>query len=472
MSRHVNDTDSGLSVPKGRRWHCSAQVSGPRRRSGPKVSSCLQQTPCSGEPYGQQSCGGGRPAHSRQCGVGRPAHSSSLGAGLRTSPNRLTEGLQCRSGGVVGRGDLRSAKVRGQETRAQQFVHLLVRRLCAVLALVWAASPGSTAAEVRRPNVIMLIADQLRYESCGFAGDAKAITPNIDRLQNDGMSFDNYVVNTPASAATRATLWTGKYASSHGVVINALRLNPNHDALGHLLTAKGYTCDYIGQWHLWANQPGRHEFIENAYCPPGPYRLGFDGYWAAYNLNHNNFKAFYFRDKPLRKEIAGWAPVLFTEMAIGRVQRHAEKKQPFAMVVSYSAPHGPWTRENVPEWWYSRFGEAEFELPESMRVYYATTAALDQQIGRLLQSVEDAGIADNTIVIFTSVRGLNSPAILRQIRASAPADSLARKDSRGTTFQRLHFRGRPDAHDLRHAGRRLPGFRRRNRSVRCHAGRL
>ena len=401
MSHHVNGTDSVHSVPKGRRWHCSAQVSGPRRRSGPKVSSCLQQTPCSGEAYGQQSCGVGRPAHS---GQGRPLLGAgrSLGAGLRTSPNGLTEGLQCRSGGVVGRGDLRSADVRGQETRAQQCI--LAALICVLISPV--------AAQIQRPNVIILMADQLSYESCGFAGDAKAITPNIDRLQNDGMSFDNYVVNTPASAATRATLWTGKYASSHGVVINALRLNPNHDALGHLLTAKGYTCDYIGQWHLWANQPGRHEFTENAYCPPGPYRLGFDGYWAAYNLNHNNFKAFYFRDKPLRKEIAGWAPVLFTEMAIGRVQRHADKKQPFAMVVSYSAPHGPWTKENVPEWWYRRFGDAEFELPESMRVYYATTAALDQQIGRLLQSVEDAGIADNTIVIFTSVRGLNSPTFL------------------------------------------------------------
>ena len=93
-----------------------------------------------------------------------------------------------------------------------------------------------SVAQVQRPNVIMLVADQLRYESCGYAGDAKAITPNIDRLAAEGIDFYNYVVNTPVCAATRATLWTGKYASTHGMVVNELRLNPNHDTLGHVLS--------------------------------------------------------------------------------------------------------------------------------------------------------------------------------------------------------------------------------------------
>ncbi|MEO1575065.1 MAG: sulfatase-like hydrolase/transferase, partial [Pseudomonadota bacterium] len=68
--------------------------------------------------------------------------------------------------------------------------------------------------QIQRPNLIIIVADQLRRESCGYAGDERAITPHIDRLADDGMSFDNYVVNTPVCAATRATLWTGKYASS------------------------------------------------------------------------------------------------------------------------------------------------------------------------------------------------------------------------------------------------------------------
>jgi arylsulfatase A-like enzyme len=285
-----------------------------------------------------------------------------------------------------------------------------------------------------RPNVLIIMADQLRYESCGYAGDPKAITPHIDRLAADGMSFDNYVVNTPVCAATRATLWTGKYASSTGMVVNELRINPNHDTLGHLLTAKGYQCDYIGKWHLWASQAGRHRQTANAFCPPGPYRLGFDGFWAAYNFNHGNYNAFYFRNTPRRHEIDQWGPVHFTNLAIDQLQQHAQQDSPFAMVVSYSPPHDPWTKDNVPAWWYDRFRDVEFNLPstwsdtpdprmdrnanpgrwlnhwkpslpEFMRVYYAMTAALDEQIGRLLAALEAAGLADNTIVIFTSDHG-------------------------------------------------------------------
>lgn len=296
------------------------------------------------------------------------------------------------------------------------------------------AGPSAARAQVQRPNVVMIVADQLRYESCGYAGDSRAITPAIDRLAEEGISFDNYVVNTPVCAATRATLWTGKYASTHGMVVNELRLNPNHDTLANLLTAKGYTCDYIGKWHLWANQAGRHRMTENAFCPPGPYRLGFDGYWAAYNFNHGNYRAFCFHDTPERIEISGWGPKYFTDLAIQRIEHHAETDKPFAMVVSYSPPHDPWTKDNVPPWWYDRFRGVEFQLPptwsdtpdkhmdrntdpqqwlkkwkpnlpEYMRVYYAMTAALDEQVARLLQSLADNELTRNTIVIFTSDHG-------------------------------------------------------------------
>jgi arylsulfatase A-like enzyme len=307
-----------------------------------------------------------------------------------------------------------------------------LRLLLLFLPLI--CSPAQTIAQIQRPNVVLIIADQLRYESCGYAGDAKAITPNIDRLAATGISFDNYVVNTPVCAATRATLWTGKYASTHGMAVNELRLNPNHDTLGHLLSAKGYTCDYIGKWHLWANQAGRHKFVGNAFCPPGPYRLGFDGFWAAYNFNHGNYNAFYFKDTAERHEIEGWGPAHFTDLAIDQLAHHAQTKLPFAMVVSYSPPHDPWAKDNVPPWWYDRFKDVEFalpstwsdvpdkhmdrntnpkqwlnkwkaNLPEYMRVYYAMTAAMDEQIGRLLKAIDDQQLERNTIVIFTSDHG-------------------------------------------------------------------
>ena len=85
-----------------------------------------------------------------------------------------------------------------------------------------------------RPNVIILCADQLRYQSVGYAGDEKAVTPNMDRIAAEGISFRQFVANTPVCSAFRASLLTGKHASTTGVVVNELRLNPNHDSIAHV----------------------------------------------------------------------------------------------------------------------------------------------------------------------------------------------------------------------------------------------
>ena len=95
----------------------------------------------------------------------------------------------------------------------------------------------------------------------------------------------------------RASLFTGKYTSSTGMVINELRLNPNHRAIGHLLNENGYQTAYIGKWHLYSNCSS-HDDTKCAFIPPGPPRLGFDQVWESYNFHHNNFNSFYFKDKP------------------------------------------------------------------------------------------------------------------------------------------------------------------------------
>jgi len=87
------------------------------------------------------------------------------------------------------------------------------------------------------PNLIYVFADQLRYQACGFAGDVKAQTPNMDRLAAASVNFINATSSHPMCAPYRAALFTGKYSSSTGMVINKLRLNPaHHRALGQVLT--------------------------------------------------------------------------------------------------------------------------------------------------------------------------------------------------------------------------------------------
>ena len=293
---------------------------------------------------------------------------------------------------------------------------------------------AAVAAESRPPNVIVIVADQLRYQSVGYAGDKLARTPNLDRLAAEGINFRQFVANTPVCSAFRGSFLTGKYASTTGVAVNELRLNPNHDSIAHMLARGGYACDHLGKWHLWAAEAGGHEAVRNAYTPPGPYRMGFDSYWAGFNFGHDNYKAWYFNDTPEPHRIEGCGDAKFTDLAIDRVREHAKKKEPFFMLLALSMPHDPWSKNNVPAEWYERFKDVPFPLPETwsdkpdpymdrnadpekwlsfwkphmeefQRVYHAMTAAVDEQVGRLLAEIDKAGVRDNTIVVFTADHG-------------------------------------------------------------------
>ena len=283
------------------------------------------------------------------------------------------------------------------------------------------------------PNIIYVLADQLRYQSCGYAGDEKARTPNIDKLAASGVNFRQAVSSMPVCCAYRASLFTGKYTSSTGMVINELRMNTNHTCLGHCLTQAGFDTGYIGKWHLYANELGNHYDPKNSFVPRGPDRLGFDGYWAAYNFRHDYYDAAYYHRESPEKISYGkgvYEPDAQTDMAIDCILRAKEVGRPFFLGLNYGTPHDPWTRENVPDEYYSMFKDVSFPPPPSyseemdpygdgwsnrekspealqewMRCYYAMTANLDWNLGRLLAAVDRAGIGEDTILIFTSDHG-------------------------------------------------------------------
>src|ERR1700749_2119697 len=96
------------------------------------------------------------------------------------------------------------------------------------------------ATTARRPNLIYVFADQLRTSSCGYAGDSYARTPNMDKFAAESCNFTQAVSSTPVCAPYRASLMTGKYQSSTGMLINELRLSPEHECLGHCLTKAAY----------------------------------------------------------------------------------------------------------------------------------------------------------------------------------------------------------------------------------------
>lgn len=285
------------------------------------------------------------------------------------------------------------------------------------------------------PNLVFVFADQLRARSLGCYGDAKAVTPNIDRFADQSLMFTQAVANSPVCTAYRASLMTGKYTTSHGMVINELRMNPAQRCFGHVLTGAGYATGYIGKWHLYANQLGHHRETRNSFVPPGPHRLGFDNEWKAYNFNHLNYSpdAFWHGDTPEPQTYGDgvYESDAQTDFAIDFVRRDAAG-EPFALFLSWGPPHDPWGRDNVPDRFWRMFENESFPNPPNYsaandepycddwaritederarledwrRGYYAQASSIDHAFGRLMAAIEDADAARDTIVVFTSDHG-------------------------------------------------------------------
>ncbi len=284
-----------------------------------------------------------------------------------------------------------------------------------------------------KPNVLLILADQLGLNHCGFGGAAQARTPHLDQLAADGVNFSNAVSSMPVCSAFRASLLTGKYTTSTGMVINELRLNPRHTSLAHSLSAAGYQTAYVGKWHLYANRLGDHENPDNSFIPPGPDRLGFDGYWAAYNFHHDYYDTYYHRDTPEKIHYGAgvYEPDAQTDLMIDWLDNRRDTDTPFFAMLSYGTPHDPWDDGNVPEDFRALFDEKDFPhpgnyrdendpyadnwgritpedrllLPRWRRNYYAMTANLDANVGRLLDALARMRLDDNTVVVFASDHG-------------------------------------------------------------------
>ena len=284
-----------------------------------------------------------------------------------------------------------------------------------------------------RPNLIYVFADQLRRDACGYAGSKYALTPNIDSLASECIDMVNAISGHPVCAPYRASLFTGKYTTSTGMVINEIRLNPDHRCIAHVLADAGYEKEYVGKWHLYANQLGHHEEVKNSFVPQGPDRLGFDGFFAHYGFHHEYYAphAYYHLDTPEKIYHEGYEPDCMTDLAMQRLEKLSKGSAPFAFFLSLGTPHDPWNRENVkPDCW-ERVKDLEFTLPENyldendpyadnwavfrnnerseltewMRGYYGMVANLDDNIGRLMNKIKELGLDKNSIIVFTSDHG-------------------------------------------------------------------
>ena len=267
----------------------------------------------------------------------------------------------------------------------------------------------SDSAGTVSPNIVYVLADQWRAQATGYNADPNLVgkTPNIDRLAEQGVNFRNAVSVCPVCTPYRAALLTGQFPTTTGMFMNDLHLPAASVTMAELFKEAGYKTCYIGKWHL--DGMGRFEYT------PTERRQGFE-YWKALECSHDyNNLHYYSGDSDEKHFWEGYSPYAETEDAISYIRENARSDRPFLMVLAWGAPHFPHhtapgdlqeifnpeniiLRENVSQ------EMKEIAKKESVG-YYAHILALDSCMGKLQNALDQAGISENTILVFTSDHG-------------------------------------------------------------------
>ena len=260
-----------------------------------------------------------------------------------------------------------------------------------------------------KPNVVFVLADQWRAQSTGYNGDPNLVgkTPNLDRIADQGIYFRNAISVCPVCTPYRAALLTGQFPTTTGMFFNDLQLPAESLTMAEIFKESGYNTCYIGKWHL--DGMGRDQFT------PPERRQGFD-YWKALECSHDYQNLVYYEgDSEEMKFWEGYGPYAETEDAISYIRENAHINDPFLMVLAWGAPHFP--HHNAPEDLIQQFRPEDIVLrdnvseamEESARKesagYYAHILALDSCMGMLQKAMDESGISENTIFVFTSDHG-------------------------------------------------------------------
>ncbi|MFZ1992007.1 MAG: sulfatase-like hydrolase/transferase [Alphaproteobacteria bacterium] len=254
-----------------------------------------------------------------------------------------------------------------------------------------------------RPNILFILADDLGYADVSCYGRPDYQTPNVDRIASQGMRFMQAYANSAVCSATRTALITGRYQDRLDVGLdepNGVRdvgLPPDHPTLPSLLKKVGYSTALIGKWHLGS-------------LPKfGPLQSGYDHFVGIRSGGQDYFKydSDYWIDDTLAHE-TGYLTDRLGDHAVSMIETLAAQPNPFFISLHFTSPHWPWEGPN---------DQAESDRlaknPSGLFVFDGGTQetyaqmvmALDTQIGRALDALERAGLASNTIVIFTSDNG-------------------------------------------------------------------
>lgn len=306
----------------------------------------------------------------------------------------------------------------------------------------------------QKPNIILIMTDDQGWYDAGFNGNTEIHTPNIDLLASDGVIFDRFYSASAVCSPTRASLITGR---------NPLRMNIPYANNGsmmqeeitipEILKKEGYHTGHFGKWHLGtlsdsvrdANRGGREKFIEEYTIPT---EHGYDTYFSTESkvptydpmvfptsfikgeskwfgwraiTNHDSTKLYgtaYWEgaNQKVTDNLEGDDSRIIMDRVIPFIENAVEENDPFFTTIWFHAPHLPVVSDSAHRSHYQN-------MDLQKQIYYGAITAMDEQVGRLWEKLEDMGIAENTIVFYCSdngpeIRTPGSPGIFRERKRS------------------------------------------------------
>lgn len=297
--------------------------------------------------------------------------------------------------------------------------------------------PASAASDVwsvgaRRPNLLFVFTDQQSHDMLGAYGNSQIITPNLDNFAQQGIRFNHCVSSCPVCTPYRGILMSGQHPLYNGAFVNdAQLLTNNGPSFGNVLQSAGYRTGYVGKWHLLGGDRDRP-------IPPGPHRHGFETFLS--NNSHLDFRpghCFYFDENGEKVYFDEWEAYGQTDQAIGFLDQQ-NSKDPFALFVSWHPPHDHLGgRQYVTEAELEAMYDPErlelrpnvIDTPQVRKWYHgylAMCTGIDIAFGRLMAKLEEKGLADNTVIVFTSDHGDHLNSNRRPWPKSFPEDASIR----------------------------------------------
>lgn len=307
--------------------------------------------------------------------------------------------------------------------------------------MLWLSGCAAEPEASPPPNVVYIQSDTHRWGAMSFTQTPQVVTPNMARLAQEGASLDRYYVNLPICTPYRAIMMTGRWPWQQGLMANHMALSKRTDlpegektrgTIAWAFRDAGYRTGHFGKWHL-GDRDARP--------------FGFDRsiVWNGTN-NHrlNTYNVDGGEPETWQGESNATA---MTEQALEWIAEQSTAEQPFFAVISLNPPHGPF--HDAPEAKKALYPDEE-TLPfhpkdqirdfEQHRDYHALISGIDDDLGLVMRRLDDLGLAENTILIYTSDHGAmtgidgvaygQKPAPGRRVQPRAVSDSLAGQDRR------------------------------------------